>query len=164
MGCYQCGSRQGDISRLCPKCNETRLRQRRHGSGSGLNQTFEVPTATILSPLFILQLVGVLLIGIGGIYFVLFSHHGPGLALSPADKIVAKCRRKMDIDTMKSEMRSKAKANRMAKNGKVIPKDLEKAMVSLWGGLTESMCEAFAHECRQNPTGSACKKSLEFFQ
>jgi hypothetical protein len=70
----------------------------------------------------------------------------------------------MDIDTMKSEMRSKAKANRIAENGKGIPKGLEKAMVGLWVGMTESMCEAFAHEYRQNPTGSACKKSLEFFQ
>jgi hypothetical protein len=97
-------------------------------------------------------------------YFILFSPYGPGVALSPADKIVAKCRREMNIDSMKSEMRSKTKANRMAENGKGIPKDLEKAMVGLLGGMAESMCEAFAHECRQNPTGSACKKSLEFFQ
>lgn len=167
MGCYQCGSSAGDVSRLCPKCNQERLQLRRAGSSAHrftYQQSERTYSPSIVTPTFIIQIIGALvLVAVTG-YFLCFSSYGPGIALSPADRVLARCKREMNSSSLKEKMLGELKAKNLKGIKRELTQGMEHVMMGFATGFGAAMCEAMADECRKDPRSRHCKQALKMFK
>lgn len=132
MGCYQCGAPGGDESKLCAACTQFRMDRRNRINANFKEKTPRQKRAARIGSAFI----GLLLIVVG--YFMLFSGSGPGLLLSDAQKVYARC-------------------VIYSNNGRPI-------LWSTEGMRTSSVCNKARNVCEMDPSSTPCQRMLTYFK
>ena len=173
MACYKCGGEGGTEVTVCPACRDARLNRRTAVSspaGQGIQSggtsgglPFGQGSASDNSSNgvggFVLKIIGVLiLLGAAG-YFVGFSAYGPGLALSPSEKVYKKCMLKMqgEMGSLSTKMKIKQDPTGV---GASIGNAMEGMMQGLASGLGASVCVALRDNCSNDPNGVICKGAM----
>lgn len=159
MGCYKCGSEEGTQTRLCPECTTARLEERKNSFTVGAQPGMTTPVRSVYPSTVLKGLCIVALVVIGG-YYVFYSPAGPGYALSPEQRVLAKCRAKLKPDQMKQKiMKEKFSAGQKG-IGADIADAMQGMMAEMMGGFGDAMCLGMAEECKKNPNGRQCQAML----
>jgi len=158
--CYQCGSPEGDASRLCPACNAQRMQerqQRTQGPGSDEQLSAVGPgfDAGMGSTSYIKYgLFG--LLGLSLLYFLTFASAGPGLLVSNADKVYRDC---MQVQQKMFDSRptKQIDTSGMDEFEAQFAQGMEEAMQELAQGFGAGMCELYKKVCEKSPRGRDCR-------
>lgn len=139
MGCYTCGSPEGNEAKLCPACTKIRLEERGSIQPNIQYEEERSPLGTVSLKLGMYGLI----LG-AGLYFVCFSAKGPGFAMSPAEHAYKRCVSKFG-DGAKWKL----------------PDDkIGQAFAGALGNMGRELCDGIRKECQNNPNGDKCQQFL----
>jgi hypothetical protein len=136
---------------------EQRNRHKEFSSGN-LPRTAGSPGFQALS-----ALVGGVVVVVAVLYFLLFSSYGPGIALSPGQRVYAKCMREIGgkMKNMEKIKIPEHKLQGMGQAGAAFAEGMTGMMQGMMGGFAEGMCVVMKEECDRDPNGHKCKTLLK---